>query len=72
LHYAALLVGLHPSLNNQRRRKDALVKGACRLHYHAMELRRVGEQLSDRLMPSDVKGSPERTIEDPRDPRAEQ
>jgi hypothetical protein len=37
-----------------------------------MELRGVVKQLSDRLVPSDVKGSPELTIEDPLNPRAEQ
>jgi hypothetical protein len=54
LYYAALLVGLHPSLDDQCRRKDALVKGVRRVHHHSMESRGVGEQLSDRLKPSQV------------------
>jgi hypothetical protein len=52
LRFAALDVGLHPSLDDQCRWKDVLVKGARRVHHHTLEPRGVGEQLWDRLKPS--------------------
>ena len=72
LHRATGDFSLHLPLDDQRRRKDVPVKVVRSLHDHAMELRGVGKQSSDREVPSQVKVSPDRAVEGPHDPRAEQ